>query len=86
MDHPPLHGEGKRAYLQLDPLGIGEVEDRLVVRSKAVGTLPVYDGFAIIEPIDVRTLVVGAFGLLKIPPKPQIPIGQGKEGLIMGRL
>src|SRR5690606_22138778 len=95
FDHPACHVEyafvGVKgggvavealvAYLQLEGLGVGQVEDRLPDLGEAVGGLRVGDRPGLVEPVDEGAVLVGCAALVLVAAEAKVAVGHGEDGL-----
>ena len=75
--------EVQRLVVDEDPeeLAVDDVDDRLAVLRVAVDGLGVREGAGLVQPVEVRAVHVGGLALVEVATQPDVPVGQGEDGL-----
>src|SRR5262245_8911102 len=71
--------------VQPDDLAVGDVHDRLAGGGEAEGAFTIRDGPGFVEAVDEGAVAVGRLPLAERSPHPEVPVGDGENGLPLGK-
>jgi hypothetical protein len=80
-DLPIAQVEGLVVHEDAEQLAVDDVDHRLAVLRVAVDRLGVGEGAGLVEPVEVRAVHVRGLALVEVPTQPDVPVGQGEDGL-----